>query len=127
MDIQNLINKYDDYNTKYFESITDFVNSLCLHKINDSFLNVMCTNVRSVKANFDELVLLLENDPHYKKIDILILTETQHNVADCGYSITGYDRHMSLIKRNQNDGLIIFVKQGLSSIYMNMVMRKGIF
>lgn len=34
-------------------------------------------------------------------------------VADCGYSITGYDRHMSLIKRNQNNGLIIFGQQGL--------------
>lgn len=57
MNICNIINKYDDYNTKYFVSITYFVNSLCLHKINDSFLNVMCTNIRSVKANFDELVL----------------------------------------------------------------------
>lgn len=34
-------------------------------------------------------------------------------MADCGYSIFGYVRHLSLIKRNQNNGLIIFVKQGL--------------
>lgn len=27
----------------------------------------MCTNIRSVKANFDELILLLENDLMLKK------------------------------------------------------------
>lgn len=114
MDILQIINKFNNYNIKCFDSITDFVNSFCLDNNNNSFLNVMCTNNRSYKANVDLLHLLLENDPHYKKIDILIPTETWHYVADCVYSISGYDRYLSLIKRNQNDSLIIFVKQGLT-------------
>jgi len=73
----------------------------------------MCANIRSVRANFDDLVLLLENDSQYKRVDIIILTETWHNVEDCVYSISGYNTYFSSVKRNQNDGLTLFVKQNL--------------
>ncbi|XP_022163951.1 uncharacterized protein LOC111029296 [Myzus persicae] len=76
----------------------------------------MCTNIRSVNANFDELLLYLENDINYKKIDILILTETWHSVENCVFTIPGYNTYYSSTKRNQNDGVIVFVKCDLPVI-----------
>lgn len=58
----------------------------------------MCTNIRSVNANFDELLLFLENGINYKKIDIFILTETWHHVENCLYSISGYNTYFSNTK-----------------------------
>jgi len=115
--ILDVVEKYNnyEYNTKYFESLTDILNNFNLNtNINADFFNVMCTNVRSVNANFDELLLYLENDISYKKIDILILTKTWHNVQDCEYTIPDYNTYFSTTKRNQNDGVIIFVKCSLS-------------
>lgn len=75
----------------------------------------MCTNIRSIKANFDELILLFENDLLLKKIDILILTETWHdNMTNCVYSIPGYNTYFSTVKRNENDGLFFFVNENLT-------------
>lgn len=111
IDVYNIIEKFDIYYTKYYESISEFVDSIN-HTIENSFnLNIMCTNIRSLNANFEDLILFLENDIHYKKIDILILTETWHNTVDISYNITGYNTYYSLIKRNQNDGIVIFIKK----------------
>jgi len=81
--ILDVIEKYNNYNTKYFESLTDTLNNFNLNtNINSAaFFNALCTNIRSVNANFDELLLYLENYINYKKIGILILTETWHNVV----------------------------------------------
>lgn len=114
IDVYNIIEKYDSYYTKYYESISEFVDSINTinHTIENSFnLNIMCTNIRSLNANFEDLILFLENDIHYKKIDILILTETRHITVDISYNITGYNTYYSLIKRNQNDGIVICIKK----------------
>lgn len=34
-------------------------------------------------------------------------------MEDCVYSISGYNTYFSSVKRNQNDGLTLFVKQNL--------------
>jgi len=56
-------------------------------------------NIRSVNANFDELLLYLENYINYKKIDIVILTETCHSVENCVLTIPGYNTYNSSTKR----------------------------
>lgn len=43
----------------------------------------MCSHIGSIKANLDELILVLQNYLHYKQIDMLILTETWHSMDDC--------------------------------------------
>jgi len=55
------IEKYNNYNTRHFNSVTNFVNNFYLNNNEITFFNVMCTNIRSVNANFDELLLFLEN------------------------------------------------------------------
>lgn len=50
----------------FFKSIMDFVNNFCLNN-NYSFSNVMLP-ILGVKANYDELIVLLKNYPHNKKL-----------------------------------------------------------
>lgn len=103
------INGYLSYRTNYFESFTEFwhVNN----NINNRYINILCCNIRSVSSNFDELTLFLENDSNNDKIDVIILTETWHNPLNQNvFEIDGYKLFFSTIKRNQNDGIFIFVR-----------------
>jgi len=72
-----------------------------------------CVLIRSINAHFDELLLFLENDAKYRDIDVIVLTETWHNLLPCAYSIDGYNMFCSSIKRNQNYGVIVFAKSTL--------------
>lgn len=84
-----ILDKYDTYKINYFEHTTEFLNNFNLRKNdNTKALNEMCTNIRSVNANFDEL--LLENDLKYRDIYILILTETWHKFGVSMCSIFNY-------------------------------------
>lgn len=75
-----VLNKFNNfiesrnYRTNYFESFSEY-DSYVNNKDN-SLLNIICFNIRSVNAHFDELLLFLENDVNSKKIDVIVLTET---------------------------------------------------
>jgi len=74
----------------------------------------MCFNIRSANANVDELLLCLENDVNSKNIDIVIVTETWYDTNHINISLSGYSSYFTEIKRNQNDGIIIFFKKHLN-------------
>jgi len=58
-DVYNIIEKFDSYYTKYYESISEFIDSIN-HTIENYFnLNIMCTIIRSLNANFEDLILFL--------------------------------------------------------------------
>jgi len=67
-----------------------------------------------MNAHFDELILFLESDAKYREIDVIVLTETWHNVISCNYVINCYIMFCSSVKRNQNAGVMIFAKHSLS-------------
>jgi len=58
--------------------------------------------------------LFLENDSKYRDIDIIVLTETWHNIQSYNYVLDGYSLYFSCIKRNQNYGVMVFAKHYLS-------------
>lgn len=97
--------RYLNYKTNYYESFSDFVYSN--NNVSDNYLNIICCNIRSINAHLDELLLLIENDTKFKYVDIIVLTETWHNVLSCNYVIEGYNMYCSYIKRNQNDGIAV--------------------
>jgi len=70
MDILNSVNLYLNYKTKYYESVSEYFNELNLTK--KGFLNVRCVNIRSANANFDNLLLSLENDENYRYLYVII-------------------------------------------------------
>jgi len=109
--MENLCKGHLNYKTNYYKSFNEYV---CLNNINSNYLNIICCNIRSVNAHFDELLLFLGNDKNFYDIDIIVLTETWHNVLSCNYAIDGYSLFFSFIKRNQNDGVMVFVKHYLS-------------
>jgi len=50
-------------------------------------------------------------------LDIIVLTETWRNVEYCNYSIPGYKLYFSTLKRNQNAGVMVFVKIHLNVVF----------
>lgn len=109
--MENVCEGYLNYRTNYYESFSEFVH--INNNVSSNYLNIICCHIRSINAHFDELLLFLENDAKYKDIDIIILTETWHNFLSCDYLIDGYSMYCSSIKRNQNDGVIVFAKNSL--------------
>lgn len=63
--------------TNYFESFSEY--GSYVNNYDKSLLNVLCLNIRSANANFDELLLFLENYANSKKLDVIVLTETWHD------------------------------------------------
>lgn len=71
------INGYLSYKTNYFDSFSEFIDvNNC---INNKYLNIICCNIRSVNANFNELVLFLESEQNINKIYVIVLTVTWHD------------------------------------------------
>lgn len=112
MDILNTINSYTHYKTKYFETISEFAYTFDLSC--NTFLSVICINIRSANANFNNLLLSFENDVNFKQLDVIILTETWHGINNCSYSIPGFQICYTKMKRNQNDGIIVFIRNTLT-------------
>jgi hypothetical protein len=105
------------FRTNYFDSFSEYDN--CFNDKSECFINIISCNIRSVNAHFDEFILFLENDVKSDKIDIIILTETWHDPLSCHYELPGYKLMFSSLKRNQNDGIIIFVKQHLTADFFD--------
>jgi len=84
----NLLNRFLDYKTQYFNSISEYICKFNL--LHNTTLNILNCNIRSARRNFDEFLLFLVNDIHSKNLDLIILTETWHDVNFCNFSIHGY-------------------------------------
>lgn len=50
----------------------------------------------------------------YSNLDVIVFTETWHTADNCNYKIPGYKLFVSTHKRNQNDGIMVFIKDKLS-------------
>jgi len=111
MNNNNVLNNYLGYKTNYFESFTEFIDRY--EFINNNFISVFCCNIRSINAHFDEFVLYINSEKNLSILHVIIFTETWHTVDNCNYKIPGYKLHFSTYKRNQNDGIVVFIKENL--------------
>ncbi|KAF0711370.1 otoferlin-like [Aphis craccivora] len=93
----NMSDRFLNYKTKYFDFITEFVYTYNIEN-------------KSVNANLDELLIFIANNSHKNNIDVIVLTETWHDVENCNINVLGYNTLFSKKKRNQNDGIIILIK-----------------
>lgn len=75
-------------------------------------MNIIHINIRSIKKNFDNLLLLIEQlKPYYN--DIIILSET-FQVENIDYfNIDGYRTYYNEAVYNRNDGMIVFAHENL--------------
>lgn len=94
----------------YLCTLENCVNLIEQHK---SPLNILHLNIRSINKNFYELLTILSQ--HKLEYDIIALTECwlEANTNSIIPQINGYETHSSKIHSNQNDGLVIYIKENL--------------
>lgn len=84
-------------------------------KCNYSNLKLIHNNIRSINKNLDEFKIFL-SDINYD-IDLIILTETWKIEDTSLYNLIGYNLVYNKGDINQNDGVVVFVKDGLNYNY----------
>lgn len=90
-----------------------------------SLIQLMHLNIRSINKNFDNFMVLLESLK--QKLDLIILTETW-NISNLDlYSIPGYNSFYSHGKYNQNDGVVVFVRDGINATFKNIIFTQNTF
>lgn len=105
----NVLNSYLDYKTNYFESVSEFIDRYSFNY--NKFFSIFCCNIRSINAHFDEFIMYMSVENNH--LDVIILTETWHTIENCNYRFPGYRLYMSSIKRNQNDGIMVFIRENI--------------
>lgn len=91
-----------------------------LQKINQ--ISILHLNIRSIRQNFTELLLLLESLRNNENcIDIIILTETFQIENIDQFTIEGYQLTYNNAQFNKNDGSIIYIKNNIT--HNNVITR----
>lgn len=72
---------------------------------------IMTQNIRSISCNFNNFNALLARINI--NCEVYVLTESWNSVTSTFPYFPGYDIHYTKNNRNQNDGLVIFTKNGL--------------
>lgn len=106
MDIVELGNNMENnlkLPTKICNDIYEFNDS-----VNDNCFSVLTQNITSINKNLDNFLVHLELANY--KFDVIILTETWK--VDCidYYKIQGYNVSYNHGRFNQNDGVVVFIK-----------------
>lgn len=79
---------------------------------NHQLLNIIHFNIRSLRKNFDQLLIYL-NDLGLGNVDVIVLSETR-NLKEVGdFYIPGFNLYFNESHFNQNDGLAIYVGEML--------------
>lgn len=94
--------------TKVYTDITDSLQNISGNK----FLNIAHFNIRSLNKNFDELLVYIELFKN--NLDIIVLSETWRIDGVSNYLINNYTAYYSESYFNQNDGVIVYVKNNLN-------------
>lgn len=77
-------------------------------------LNIMHLNIRSIRKNFDELLIFL-NIFKLHNCDVIILSESWQIMSIKQFNIGGYTTYYNGGDYNQNDGTIIFIKSEINA------------
>lgn len=107
----DLIDTTDTYNAIYTEQPEDYKNIITSKNENFKILNL---NICSINKNFDQLCVFLER--LQTNVDVIILTECWLNTKNYMHRLLkDYTLHCTTIHRYQNDGVIIYIKNGLEA------------
>lgn len=77
----------------------------------------MTTNICSIKKHFDELCIILDNIE--TKFEVIAKTEawlSLDNISINNFTINGYTTYFTTNNKNQNDGVVVYLKDTLSDI-----------
>jgi len=92
---------YNEFtNFKFFEEFNTDVSSS---------ITILNLNIRSLNKSFNELLVILNCLTH--EFDVIVLTETWMNESSANVCMDGYEVVINKESKNQNDGVIVFVKK----------------
>lgn len=80
--------------------------------INKSDLTIISQNIRSIYCNFDDFVLNLSTLKF--ETDVIVLSECRLSTSKPIPQLTNYLSYSTARQINQNDGVVVYVKQSLS-------------
>lgn len=112
MDSIDLLNDIDKTELTYSTCINYPENCLDVLRNIKSQYSIICQNIRSVQKNFNSFLVFL-NRLNFSP-DIIILTECRISNDSPIIQLPNYNYHSSKIYLNQNDGIIVFTKYGIS-------------
>lgn len=117
----------DTYDREKGESFddTDKLNNYFTNNQDKININVFHMNIRSIQSNFDELTVLLQSFKF--NCDIIVLSESWgvNDIND--FSIYGYNIFYNEARYNQNDGLIVYTRNGITPIFENFTYTQVTF
>lgn len=82
------------------------------HLFKDTIFSVFHNNIRSVSKNFQELEVFLSS--YDNCFDCICLTETWKIDNINYFSLNGYDSYYNNSQINQNDGVLLYIKNNIS-------------
>jgi len=114
-------------NTNYafvHENVNNVNSVICSFDSLDTFvykqnsLNILLTtNICCIKKHFDELCIILDNIE--TKFEVIVFTEAWlglDNISINNFAINGYTTYSTTNNKNQNDGVLVYLKDTLSNI-----------
>jgi len=75
---------------------------------------ILSLNIRGINANLNELIVFLTE--LNLNIDIIVLSETRQLECETCVSLPNYKTFYNFSKFNQNDGVVVFVKDSISAV-----------
>lgn len=104
-------------NVNTVNSINCYFDNLDTLIYKQNSLNILTTNICSIKKHFDELCIILDNIE--TKFEVIALTEawlSLDNISINNFAINGYTTYSTTNNKNQNDGVVVYLKDTLSDI-----------
>jgi Reverse transcriptase (RNA-dependent DNA polymerase) len=104
-----LINQIEDVNDQIIQDETNDIDTWLEHVCGITILHV---NIRSISANWDQLLLILHKNIAY--IDILVLTEISLVQPGECYNIDGFKAFSKPRKKGRGGGIGLFIRNNLN-------------
>lgn len=105
------IHNIEEVETGVYKNINqDFINQVSGE---NRFLNIIHLNIRSLHKNFEELLIYLQKIGT-ENLDIVVLSETWNLEEVRDYYIPNFTLYYNNSKYNQNDGVVVYVKNVLN-------------
>lgn len=81
----------------------------------DKKLNILHFNIRSLRRNFEELLIYI-NEIGVGNLDVIVLSETFVIEEPNRYNIDGFDIFYNYSSFNKNDGVLMYIKQSMHAV-----------
>lgn len=107
--IHEVMSELDDYNNITTNICYDTLKLQTDLSQQQVSFNILHMNIRSIRKNFDEFIVYLDSIKQCN-INLIVLTETWITNNINSYTIQGYDLYYNEAKFNQNDGVVVYVK-----------------